>query len=352
MMQAQRIFVLAVGDRQRASSRLRVWDHVDWLRSRPGVELVADHVVPGGVTRTDLRLLLRLAGKLPRWAWHCVRADVVYIQESLLLAPLLWLRRALGRRSCFDFSDPVDLAGGRRLRPLRQAAFRCIVRSADHVMVENRAYQAEFASAGIQARHFYGPVNVRRYREAAAKVVRQPGVVHVGWTGSPSTLHFIAHLFPVLDELARTRPLRLTLMGVERVDYAFQHLAVSAMGWSEAREFDVVPAFDLGLFCLEETEEALRRGAGKLFIYMAAGVAFVADARGIARDVMAESQAGFAVARRSDWAGRIAAAVEDAAARGHAAQQGQQFALAALSYEAYRVQLAELLAPEGVSWDC
>lgn len=267
-----------------------------------------------------------------------------------MLAPLIWLRRVSGKRSCFDFSDPVDLAGGRRLRPLRQLAFRSMVRNADHVVVENRSYQAEFARMGIQARHFYGPVNVSRYQAAAKAAQCADEVVHIGWTGSPSTLHFIAHLFPVLDELARMRSLRLTLMGVQRVDFEFEHLPVSVIPWSEAREFDIVPTFDLGLFCLEETEEALRRGAGKLFIYMAAGVAFIADARGIARDVLEESRGGVAVASRGEWAAELNAIIDDAAARKRAAQHGERFASTALSYEVYREQLTELLAPEGGIW--
>jgi glycosyltransferase involved in cell wall biosynthesis len=267
-------------------------------------------------------------------------ADRVLIQECLLLAPVLWLRR-LGkpRRLLFDFSDPVDTIGQGLRNRLQRLGFAINTRAADHVMVENGAYVAELQRRGLAASQFYGPVDAERYRAAAVQVrATQPagGPVRIGWTGSPGTLSFITPLFPALDALAQRQAISLMLIGVQSVPYTFRHLQVELVRWTEADEFQRVPSFDLGLFALDESPRSERRGAGKLFVYMASGVPFIATDRGIAHDLMAESGVGFAVATPADWETVLERAVLAVDERQRMAAQGQRHALATMSYQGYR----------------
>lgn len=338
----RKIFVLAIGDRSRASSRLRVWDHLSWLQSQPELVVNADYVVPAGYTRLDAALLWRMVKMLPAWIARFFKADSVYIQESLMLAPLVLLKNLGKRRTIvFDFSDPVDLAGASYLRPLRRLLFNMMVKTADHVIVENCAYAEDFKAVGVPVSHFYGPVDVRRYRDATLsggqRIADAP--LNIGWTGSPSTLGFIEHLFPLLDDIARTRAIRLTLLGVESVGYDFQNLDVITKAWNEEREFQMVPDFDLGLFCLDNTERSLRRGAGKLFIYMAASVPFIASARGIANDLINGSRVGFPVVTDESWEEALLNAIDNAEKRRHYSVAGLAFAEDQLSYEKFRTVL-------------
>ena len=337
------LFVLAIGDRRRASSRLRVWDHLEALEGiiTPGR---SDCVVPTALVGRPAALALRLLCRAPLWLWWFARARVVYIQETLILWPLVSIAARLGgKRVIFDFSDPVDSIGHGLKRALRRFAFDRMVHGADHVIVENRCYQRDLPRNDVI--QFYGPVNVTRYQadRAAAPQRRLDAPLRVGWTGSPGTLHFIAPLFPHLDALAGEMKIELTLIGVTQVDYPFRHLPTTCLPWNEELEFAEVPKFDIGLHRLDQSSLSLKRGAGKIFIYMAAGVPFVTDARGIGANVVAESGAGTIVAKDADWPDRLRDILTDQPARREHAERGMDFATTEMSYDVFRGLLKHLM---------
>lgn len=347
-----KIFLLTVGDRSRASSRLRVWDHVDWLSSQ-GHRVIADYVMPPGVQRITWAVALRIITRWPIWIWQFLSADRILIQEVLLLAPVLVLKRlGKSRRLIFDFSDPVDTIGSGLRNRLQRLGFAAMTRGADHVQVENVAYQSDLRKCGLSVSQFYGPVNAARYRKSAnnqCKLDRQNDSLRIGWTGSPGTLTFIEPLFPILDDLARTYPIELMLIGVTRIDYRFSNLKVLPVRWTEDDEFKLVPSFDLGLFALGSDEKSKRRGAGKIFVYMASGVPFIASRIGIAIDVIRDSASGFSVPEPDEWRAVLERAFSGTAARREMAAKASHFAQARMSYEAYRAMLQEnLLHPDGV----
>lgn len=321
-----------------------MWDHIDWLCAQ-GHQVVADNVMPPHVHRITAAVAWRLLVRWPQWAWHFLVADRVLIQETLLLGPLMWLKRwGKPRRVVFDFSDPVDTIGSGMRNRLQRLGFAAMTRGADHVIVENRAYLAELRSRGIEVSQFYGPVDADRYHAAAQQVAtRDRDVVRIGWTGSPGTLSFIAPLFPVLERLAGKHRIELMLIGVTAVDFPFQQLSVQTLAWSEAEEFHLVPSFDLGLFALDGSDRSKRRGAGKLFIYMAAGVPFAASNAGIASDLMREAQIGFAADAPADWDSVLEQAISMTSARMDMAKRGSAHAARCMSYPVYRLKLAQAL---------
>lgn len=341
-----KLFLLAVGDRTRASSRLRIWDHVDWL-AQQGHDVRAWYVMPAGVHKVTASVAWRILRLWPVWVWNMLWADRIVVQESLLLAPALWLTR-LGRRRrfVFDFSDPVDTIGTGFRNKLQRLGFAWTTAAADHVIVENASYVDELRGRGLTVWHCYGPVDVDRY-QAAATALSPRSAEHrlrIGWTGSPGTLAFITPLFAALDAVGATRPIELMLIGVTSITHEFKNLPVILVPWTEAKEFELVPTFDLGLFALDGSARSGRRGAGKLFVYMAAGVPFAATRFGIADDVMRESGVGYAVDSLEKWQQVLAQAVADETGRQRMRASGADHATRQFSYASYRQTLATVLA--------
>lgn len=335
-----KLFLLAVGDETRASSRLRIWAHRDWFAQRG--EVAADYTVPHKVG--GRQLLVRILQRYPRWIANFLAADVVLIQETLVLAPLMLLRRLFGSKVViFDFSDPIDRHAHGLKGRLRKLGFSIMVEHADHVLVENRRYLTDEAIQGRSASGFYGPIDVRRLGARGVVPAASPGPVRIGWTGSPSTIHFLAPVFPVLDELAASFNIELVLMGCTDMPYAFKKLKVTLVPWSEAGEFELLPSFDIGIFALEHTDEGARRGAGKLFLYLAAGVPFVASDWGIASDVMKECGVGFPVESPAHWRDALLDAISAPETRARFALEGRNYALANFSYEVYREKLEQII---------
>lgn len=338
------IFVLAVGDRRRASSRLRVWDHVDWLREQ-GYVLKSDFVMPPNVQSITIGVAWRIFVRWPCWAWQFMRADRVLIQETLLLFPLMWVKRWWkSRHVVFDFSDPVDTIGSGLRNRMQQVGFAAMTCGASHVIVENAAYLTTLRRRGISASQFYGPVDVDRYQaNAHEQPKRDKSVLRIGWTGSPGTLSFIVPLFAVLDQLASSQRIELMLIGVKAIDYPFEHLTVYAREWNESEEFSLVPSFDLGLFVLDGSEYSRRRGAGKLFIYMASGVPFIATNLGIAQDLLGLTAAGYPVNDLAAWPELLAQAINAADERQRMSMAGVKYAQQHMSYNSYRRHLIAAL---------
>lgn len=337
-----KLFALAVGARDRASSRLRVWDHVDWLQAQ-GHMVRTDSLAALGVERADRHFYARIVRRFPGWLRDFLWCDAALIQEALLLWPLALLKNFGKRRQLiFDFSDPIDRAGKGRKRRMRQWMFDIMIRYADIVVVENKGYLDLLRARGVDTRHFYGPVDAARYGASRNNLPDTEAArpLRIGWTGSPGTFRFIRPLLPLIDEIARHRAIEVMLIGISSIDHRFAFATPRLVEWSEQVEFELLPTFDLGLFRLEDDEDALWRGAGKLFIYMAAGVPFIATNRGIGRTLMQDAQVGFAVDSEEDWLDVLHQAAEGDAARAEMTNRSLAYALDHLSYEAYRNMLA------------
>ena len=306
--------------------------------------------MPPNAQRITADVAWRIVSRWPQWAWNFIHADRVFIQETLLLAPLMWIKRWVKpRHVVFDFSDPIDTIGSGLRNSMQQLGFASMTRSADHVVVENAAYLIALRGLGIKVSQFHGPVDVDRYHESAcAQPSRDKNIVRIGWTGSPGTLSFIAPLFPVLDGLARLHRIELMLIGVNSINYSFKFLSVYTREWSEAEEFQLVPSFDLGLFALDGSERSARRGAGKLFIYMASGVPFVATNLGIAQELLSLTASGYPVDSLADWSVVLEHAINSAEERGRKAITAVKYAQKHMSYSEYRRHLNVALAIEGI----
>jgi hypothetical protein len=340
--------MLAIGDRGRASSRLRVWDHVKALEAIAGPAHV-DALVPMALAERRLALAMRLLIHFPMWCVWFLRARHIYFQETLILWPLVaLLAKPMNKMVVFDFSDPIDTFGQGLRGWLRQLGFNMMVRHATHVIVENRIYQNDLLRDDVH--QVYGPVNAARYAEGFRQRPgqREPSPLRIGWTGSPGTLRFIEPLFAPMDRLAAEMNIELILIGVEQVKYDFTTIRVTCLPWNEEQEFIEVPQFDLGLHALDDSPAALKRGAGKLFIYMAAGVPFITDAHGIGADVARESGVGTLVEDKAKWPDRLREILSDRESRETHSRKGMEYAREHMSYEAFRDLLRLLLVPEDV----
>lgn len=334
--------MFAIGARERASSRWRVWDHVDWLRTE-GHEVRVDSLAPQGLKNADFGLLLRIAARYPGWLVNFFWADAIIVQETMQLWPVVLFKNLGKRRKLFfDFADPIDRIGSGFKRRLRQMMFNLIARQSDAIIIENGAYADVLGAHRDRVVHFYGPVDATKIREQV-DTLRKPTSserpFRIGWTGSHGTVKFIRPLLPIIDELAREHDIEVMLVGVPALDHGLKNARAIIVPFDETAEFRSVPTFDLALFRLEDTEDALWRGGGKLFIYMSSGAPFIATDRGIASGIMREALVGFAVESDSDWPEMLRRAVEDTDGRNAMTERSLLFAKEHLSYEQYRVRV-------------
>ncbi len=238
--------------------------------------------------------------------------DVVWVQkEALPFAPAL-VERLVDVRypTVFDLDDAWHLRYHEHRSMLVRAGLgdkvQRAMRAASVVVAGNRHLADVARAAG--AKHVEVIPSVVPHERYTP--VRRPSsdVLRVGWIGSPSTVHYLEDLRPVLEELATQRKLVVRVVGAPFRGGTFD---VEAMTWSEATEAESLSDIDVGLMPLRSTPWELGKCAYKIVQYMAAGKPVVASDVGANRDVVVDGVTGILASTTSEWIAALEKLTED-----------------------------------------
>jgi hypothetical protein len=170
-----RVLFVTLGTRSVPSSRIRVYQYVDRLRS----EGIDARVLPYAISRRYERFLdsVRRLKRLPRIAYYPPRlaieagwraghafdrlrllaeipaADVVYLQKAVLPRPYRIALRALRKPFVFDFDDAIftaklsDREETRAQSRRRVRAIESLAREANAVVTNDSPFLEEYAQA-------------------------------------------------------------------------------------------------------------------------------------------------------------------------------------------------------------
>jgi glycosyltransferase involved in cell wall biosynthesis len=302
-----RLLFIARGCRFWASSRLRVYNWLPYLRNA-GIDcrLISQF---GDRMEHNLRhkALRRLRSTFyvnckiladAKWA------DTILIQESLLPKSVLWLLAKAGKRIIYDFSDPVHLSvpsasriAKARHRYVDLKRFHEVLKIADHVIVEN-ALLARLARQDCPSTVMAGPIDLSRFHVPA----RRPTLgLKIGWLGSPTTYSQLVPILPLIDKIGEQfSGVSLHLLGARETPQ-LNHVHVVQHPWSLEKEAEVLPQLDIAVCYLEMNDWTRVRGGSKLLAYMAAGCAIVTSPAGIGDQVIKHNICGLVADSMSDW---------------------------------------------------
>ena len=340
--------MVAMGDRTRASSRLRIHAWADQLR-RTGVACdVLTYYDPAWLGRGPLARVPRVGAALRAGRfWRRVLdvacgADAVLLQEAVPPTSVARELRQRTGRLVFDISDPVHVSGAPGQTAVHHMVHRLIVqprlrellKKTDWVTVENDRVGEWAAGHGVQVTVIRGPVDTDRYRPCRPSDPVQDSAI-VGWTGSLPTLDYLLPVIPVLNELHERRGgLRLVLFGVDRPTGA-ERLPVQAVPWDDPTEPAVVASFQIALNPIPDTPWTRLRGGAKLMTYMASGVPIVSSPSGIGDQVITSGTTGFLAASATDWRAALEWLLDNRALRIAMGDRARNEAVRRYSYDAY-----------------
>jgi glycosyltransferase involved in cell wall biosynthesis len=330
-----------------ASQRFRFELHYEGLRAS-GVEF--EHAAfwdaktwsvlyRGGHVRTKLAGLLKGFGRRLLLLLRLGRFDLVFVHREMTpIGPPIFewvVAKALRKPMVYDFDDAIWLRHAseanrfmERFKSYRKVGRIC--RWADRVSVGN-----EFL--GDYARRFNddvvtNPSSTDTDHHHDRIKAATGGVPVVGWTGSHSTLEYLASLVPILDELAAEVAFRFVVIADRAPPPASGR--IEFVPWDKRREIEDLLAFDIGVMPLANTEWARGKCGFKIMQYMALGIPPVASPWGANAQIIDHGVDGFLCADAGEWKTALRALILDPELRARIGRAAREKAVTRYSAKA------------------
>lgn len=271
-------------------------------------------------------------------------ADVVFVyREAALLGPPV-LERLLARRTplVFDFDDAIYLgdtstanAWSRALKPRRKVENLC--RLANHVIVGNE-FLAQFARRHARTVSVVPTtIDTDLYHvQPRPKNVR----LVVGWSGSTTTLAYLASLAPALRRLRRLHDFELRVIGGQ---LQLDGVPVQCKPWRPETEVADLREFDVGLMPLSDDEWSRGKCGLKALQYMALGIPPVVSPIGINASIVRDSVNGFYARTEQEWVDRITILLNDESLREAVGKEARKTVEESYSAAAHAPRVAQIL---------
>ncbi|MCW5911999.1 MAG: glycosyltransferase [Cyclobacteriaceae bacterium] len=136
------------------------------------------------------------------------------------------------------------------------------------------------------------------------QVTRNPGKVVIGWTGSHSTLKYLAEIEPVLAALEKKYPQMEMLVIADKPPRLSLH-NLRFLPWSFEAEIKGLLEADIGIMPLPDDEWAKGKCGFKALQYMALEIPAVASPVGVNTSIIHQVQNGFLCTSTEEWTTRL-----------------------------------------------
>lgn len=297
----------------RASFRLRIEDHLDYL-GQQGIDSDV-YAMPRGIVER-WRLFRRFG-----------QYDAVLVHRKCFN---FWDAAILSRtcpktiKMIFDFDDAI-MHSTSRPESRRTSHYRLFRRTAKRMdaMIAGNEYLAGYARRYCN-RVFVLPTGLDATACPAQSVEKSPDEIRLVWIGSESTLKYLAELRPVLEEIGKTHK-NVILRIIADKFFDLENMPVEKCPWSLTSQVADLQACDIGLSPLPENRFTQGKCGFKMLQYFAAGLPVIASPVGVNETFINESHAGFLASTPAEWKNAIEKMVNDIAAYRLLGENGRKY---------------------------
>ncbi|MGI9065143.1 MAG: glycosyltransferase family 4 protein [Pyrinomonadaceae bacterium] len=283
------------------------------------------------------------------------RADVVLIQrEAMIFGPpvIEWLCTQLnGRPMVLDLDDATYVpytspTFGRLGKGLKWfSKTDDLIDWATLVTCGNRAIAEYVASKGGEPRVIPTVVDTDIFHPVPRSP--EPRRVVLGWVGTHSTFPYLESIFPVLEEIARTREFRLKIVGAGGRNINIPGVQVENLGWRLDREVEDFQSFDIGLYPIDASLYAEKWAAGKsgfkAIQYMAVGIPYVTTPVGATKEIGEVGKTHFCALTAEEWSQALSTLIAHGELREKMGTAGRQHVIEHYGLAAQADKLAQAL---------
>lgn len=305
-----KILLLSRYDRLGASSRIRFFQYLDYLKQHNIDVTVAPLLNDAYVTA--------LYNNQPKNTLAIVGA---YWRRMLLLLgshkyDLLWIEKELFPwlppfaeqildyfqiPYVVDYDDATfhsyDQHPQKIIRQLLGKKIDKIIRHAKVVVVGNE-YLAQYAEQAKAKRVVVIPsvIDLQHYSLQPAPTNPVPVI---GWIGTPATAKYLLSIAPALIEVCKQRRARLVAVGLTALE--LNDIPVEVRAWSEDTEVAEIQSFDIGIMPLFDEPWARGKCGYKLIQYMACAKPVIASPVGINNVLVQVDVNGLLASTTAEW---------------------------------------------------
>ena len=316
----KKILLLTYGSYNHASSRIRALEYLPLFREHGNYLFKVITRVPD--ISDSFRKLIFPVKK--RWFYilrvliiiFC-RYDFVFVQRWFLPGFLIRILKLKKSPFIYDFDDAIYLDQGSKTR--NNALTLRMIRNAARVIVSSPVLAGYCRNNGIEPVIITTPVDSEKIRQKSDYRVKDSFCI--GWVGSSFTTPFLDIIKEPVRKLAAKYRIRLLLVGAAK-EFSLPGVEVSILPWTLETERKILEQMDTGIMPLPSTDYAGGKGGYKLFLYMAAGIPFVASPVGINTEIVIHGRNGFLASSGEEWEKYLSLLIENESLREEMGQYG------------------------------
>ncbi len=290
-----KILFLTLYDESGASTRYSVYEYLPFIEAagikyeiRPLLKkefskLANSVAQPKGIVDLFKTLIFLILKFLSRYkdVWRSSEYPLTVVQKDVLPFGVQWILKLRAQRIIFMVDDPIWLKHpgafgkifllGSFVACYRKHLFKEICKASDLVIVDNPYMKKTADQWAKKVIVIPTTINVQNY----GKITVQQDPVAFGWIGSPSSVHLLQALLPLLEKLAETHPIRL--INVSSTTLTSSKIEITNLVWTPENEIRAMENFCIGLMPMDQTEFSSFRTSRKWHIYSLANIVTLAQ---------------------------------------------------------------------------
>ncbi|MGH9884506.1 MAG: glycosyltransferase family 4 protein, partial [bacterium] len=281
---------------------------------------------PGHMARKAAGVLRGLSGRIAS-AFRASRFDAAYVfREGALMGPAI-AERLLARSGVpyvYDFDDAVWV---RYVSPANSyysylrfpGKTATLCRLATHVIAGN-AYLQDYALAhNPRVSVVPTTIDTVQYQIVSRRVATRPVI---GWTGSYSTVQYLALVRPALERLRARHDFRFVVVG--GTGFAAAGVEVEHRPWVSTSEVEDLSDFDVGIMPLPDAVWERGKCGAKALQYMGLGIPVVVSPVGANTDIVRNDVNGCLASTTEEWEAALERLLLDPALRERLGREGRR----------------------------
>jgi glycosyltransferase involved in cell wall biosynthesis len=135
----------------------------------------------------------------------------------------------------------------------------------------------------------------------------------IGWTGTHSTLIYLAPIVPVIRKLEKKYDFNFVVICNRKPDFSLKSLVY--LPWNKKNEIDDLLSFNIGIMPLQEDEWTLGKCGFKALQYMALGIPPLVSPVGVNKDIVTHGNDGFLCKTEDEWIENLSFLLENEKSR-------------------------------------